>query len=89
MTSQPSNLFMASPEPVRCRDLTQAISEFGIHPEDGHPVLDGNILLGFAYNRASAVALAKQAGVAFLSCTTLVSETNRPVAFVLLGVKPR
>lgn len=89
MTKQPSDLYMESPDPVPCRDLTHAISQFGIHPEDGHPVLNGNTLIGFAYNRASAEALAKKVGVAFLSCTTLVSETNRPVAFLLLGVRPR
>ena len=89
MTKQPSNLFMKSPEPVESRDLTHAISQFGIHPEDGHPVLHGNVLLGFAYNRASAEALAKEAGVAFLSCSTLVSESGKAVAFILLGVRPR
>lgn len=89
MTKQPNDLFMASPEPVESRDLTHAISQFGIHPEDGHPVLNGNTLLGFAYNKASAEALAKKVGVAFLSCSTLVSDSNRPVAYILLGVRPR
>lgn len=90
LRKEPSDLYMTSPEPVLCRDLDHAISLYGIHPEDGQPVIMGDgTLIGFAYNQASAEACARECGVAFLGSYVLKGARGQDVAYLLLQVAVR